>query len=187
MGGTIGVESTVGVGSVFWFELASVSEPHLSTDGRDESASTRPRSHRGALEHTLLCIEDNPANLKLVEQIIGRDPNVRLLSAMDGASGIETAREFQPDAILMDINLPDMSGIDALEILRADPVTAHIPAVAVSANAMQRDIKKGLEAGFFRYITKPINVDEFTEALDLVLESSQVHSTADRKVNSLES
>jgi CheY-like chemotaxis protein len=187
MGGTIGVESTVGVGSVFWFELASVAEPHLSTDGRDETASTRPRSHRGAREHTLLCVEDNPANLRLVEQIIGRDPNVRLLSAVDGASGIEAARESQPDVILMDINLPDMSGLDALEILRADPATAHIPAVAVSANAMPRDIKRGLEAGFFRYITKPINVDEFTEALDLALESSQVRSTADRKVSSLES
>jgi CheY-like chemotaxis protein len=83
------------------------------------------------------------------------------------------ARTHRPEVILMDINLPGMSGIQALKILREDPVTAHIPVIAISANAMPHDIKKGLETGFFRYLTKPIKVDEFMAALDLALEAAE--------------
>ena len=115
---------------------------------------------------TLLYVEDNPANLKLVEQLIARRPDLRLLSAVNGTLGIELARASQPDVILMDINLPGISGIEALKILREDPATAHIPVVALSANAMPRDIEKGLEAGFFRYLTKPIKVNEFMDTLE---------------------
>ena len=79
-------------------------------------------------------------------------------------------RDRQPDVILMDINLPGISGIEALKILREDPATAHIPVVALSANAMPRDIEKGLQAGFFRYLTKPIKVNEFMDTLDVALE-----------------
>ena len=170
MGGVIGVESTVGLGSVFWFELASVAEPHLSVEGGDAAASAQPPCLRGAVQHTLLYVEDNPANLKLVEQIIARHPDIRLLTAVNGSSGIEMARASQPDVILMDINLPGINGFEALKILREDPATAHIPVIALSANAMPRDIERGLEAGFFRYITKPIKVNEFMEALDVALE-----------------
>jgi CheY-like chemotaxis protein len=170
MGGTIGVESTVGVGSVFWFELISVAEPHLSVEEVDAAALAQPHVPREARLHTLLYVEDNPANMKLVEQIIARHPDIRLLTAVDGNSGIEIARESQPDVILMDINLPGMNGFEALKILRSDPSTAHITVLALTANAMPRDIKKGMEAGFFRYITKPIKVDEFMEALDVALE-----------------
>ena len=92
------------------------------------------------------------------------------LSAIDGNRGIEMARAHRPDVILMDINLPGISGIQALKILRADPATAHIPVVALSANAMPHDIERGLETGFFRYLTKPIKVNEFMEALDVALE-----------------
>jgi CheY-like chemotaxis protein len=119
---------------------------------------------------TLLYVEDNPANLKLVEQIIARHPNTRLLTAVNGKSGIEIARVSQPDVILMDINLPDISGFKALKILRSDPTTAHIPVIALSANAMRLNIESGLEAGFFRYLTKPIKVDEFMDALNVALE-----------------
>jgi CheY-like chemotaxis protein len=91
---------------------------------------------------------------------------MRMLSAGDGIRGITLARIHQPDVILMDINLPGISGIQALKILREDPVTAHIPVLALSANAMPRDVEKGLEAGFFRYLTKPIRVAEFMQALD---------------------
>ena len=115
-------------------------------------------------------MEDNPANLKLIEQLIARRPDMRLLSATDGARGIHLARTNQPEVILMDINLPGISGIEALRILREDPETAHIPVVALSANAMPRDIEKGLEAGFFRYLTKPIKVNEFMQALDAVMD-----------------
>jgi len=105
----------------------------------------------------------------LVEDIIARRPDIRLLSANDGRRGIEIARACRPDVILMDINLPGISGIEALKILAADPATAHIPVLAISANAIPRDIEKGLESGFFRYLTKPIKVNEFLETLDVAL------------------
>ena len=169
MGGIIGVESTVGVGSVFWFELISVAEPHHIKEVEDPTVSVQPLIHRGARLYTLLYVEDNPANLKLVEQIIARYPKIQLLTAGNGNDGIEIAHASRPDVILIDINLPDISGFEALKILHSDPTTAHIPVIALSANAMPRDIKKGLEAGFFRYITKPIKVTEFTDTLDIAL------------------
>jgi CheY-like chemotaxis protein len=123
-------------------------------------------------ENTLLYVEDNPANLRLVEQIIARHPNLRLLTAVDGNSGIELARQSQPGVILMDINLPGISGIQALNILREDPATAHIPIIALSANAMPLDVANGLQAGFFRYLTKPIKIDELMNALYAALEGT---------------
>ncbi len=125
---------------------------------------------------TLLYVEDNPANLMLVEDLIARRPDIRLLSASDGISGIEIARASLPDVILMDINLPGISGIEALRILATDPATAHIPVVALSANAMPRDIEKGLEAGFFRYLTKPIKVNEFMDTLDVALKFAKTEA-----------
>jgi len=118
---------------------------------------------------TLLYVEDNPANLELVEQIVARRPHLQLLSAANGNLGVEFARTHQPDVILMDINLPGISGIEALRILRADPATAHIRIIALSANAVPRDIARGLEAGFFNYLTKPIRVDQFMAALEAAL------------------
>jgi CheY-like chemotaxis protein len=116
--------------------------------------------------HTLLYVEDNPANLLLVENLMERRPDIRLLTARDGQSGVQTARSARPHVILMDINLPGISGIKALQLLRDSPGTAQIPVVALSANAMPRDIEKGLDAGFFRYLTKPIKIDEFMQTLD---------------------
>jgi len=187
MGGTIGVESTVGVGSVFWFELISVAEPRLALEGSESmegggaAALAQPQLPRGTRLHTLLYVEDNPANLKLVEQIIARHTDIRLLTAVNGNSGIEIARASLPEVILMDINLPDINGVEALKILRENPITAHIPVIAVSANAMPRDIERGLKAGFFRYITKPIKVNEFMEALDVALKFAEENLS---KVNS---
>jgi PAS domain S-box-containing protein len=173
MGGVIGVESTVGQGSVFWFELNSSAEPQLGADAAKSPAITGAQARQDAPLRTLLYVEDNPANLKLVEQLIARRPDMRLLSAKDGNTGIELARAHQPEVILMDINLPGISGIEALKILREDPATAHIPVVALSANAMPRDIEKGLQAGFFRYLTKPIKVTEFMETLEGALKFAE--------------
>ncbi len=171
MGGAIGVESTVGAGSVFWFELNAAAEPLLAADTTEPAAvAVRSSAATATPLRTLLYVEDNPANLKLIEQLIARRPDIRLLSARDGNLGIELARANQPDVILMDINLPGISGIEALKILREDPITAHIPVIALSANAMPRDIEKGLQAGFFRYLTKPIRVNEFMDTLDTALE-----------------
>src|SRR5687768_903873 len=176
MEGVLGVESTVGVGSVFWCELRAAAAPQLAARSGEAEVSLPPSLPAGASRRTLLYVEDNPANMKLVEQLIARRPDILLLGAVDGTLGIELARTAQPDVILMDINLPGISGIEALKILREDPATAHIPIVALSANAMPRDIAKGLEAGFFRYLTKPIKVNEFMDVLDLALKSAQARS-----------
>ncbi len=173
MGGIIGVESTVGVGSVFWIEIDLAAAPAFAPRSGAAATMSAPRDADAAGEQTLLYVEDNPANLQLVEDIIARRPDIRLLSARDATSGIALARKFLPDAILMDINLPGVSGIEALHMLAADAATAHIPVIALSANAIPRDIAKGLQAGFFRYLTKPIKVDEFMETLDLALKSPQ--------------
>jgi PAS domain S-box-containing protein len=174
MGGTIGVESTVGVGSVFWFELMRTSEPqHVPGYAEPVTPSARLQVPEGTPLHTVLYVEDNPANLELVEQLVARRPELRMLSAADGTLGVEFARVHRPDVILMDINLPGISGLEAMRILRADPATARIPVIALSANAVPRDIARALEAGFLSYLTKPIKVNQFMAALDAALVISQ--------------
>jgi CheY-like chemotaxis protein len=173
MGGEIGAESNVGVGSVFWIELNLAAAPQLVSGADEPPALIQAHVQHGTALRTLLYVEDNQANMQLVEQLIARRPDLRLLSAEEGTRGIALARIHQPEVILMDINLPGISGIQALKILREDPATAHIPVLAISANAMPRDIEKGLEAGFFRYLTKPIKVNEFMDALDMALELAE--------------
>ena len=169
MGGEIGAQSTVGSGSVFWIELQIAAEPQFAPDSDQPMALPQMKIEPGSTLRTLLYVEDNRANMQLVERLIERRADLRLLGAEDGIRGITLARIHQPDVIMMDINLPGISGIQALKILREDPATAHIPVMALSANAMPRDMEKGLASGFFRYLTKPIKVSEFMEALDLGL------------------
>jgi len=176
MGGSIGAESAVGVGSVFWIELSVAAPPQLAAGDVGPGAPVRAQIADGLPQRTLLYVEDNPANLALVEALIARRPDLRLLSAADGDLGIEFARAYQPDLILMDINLPGISGIEAMKILHKDPSTAHIPVIALSANAMPRDIESGMEAGFLTYITKPIQVNQFMDALDAALTFAQTTS-----------
>ena len=166
MGGCVGVNSTVGLGSAFWIELALAGSPQLHDDTADSPVPFFERHPDGAAVRTLLYVEDNQANMALVEQLIARRPDLRLLGAADAISGIALARAHLPDVILMDINLPGMNGMQALGVLREDALTQHIPVLALSANAMLRDIERGLAAGFFRYLTKPIRVSEFMAALD---------------------
>jgi PAS domain S-box-containing protein len=169
MGGSIGVQSTVGVGSVFWIELNATEPPQLAPSEDETKASAPAPVQSGSGLRTLLYVEDNPANLMLIEKLIARRSDIRLLSATDGNRGIEIARASRPDVILMDINLPGISGIDAMKVLADDPQTAQIPVIALSANAMPHDIARGLNAGFFRYLTKPIKVNEFMDTLDVAL------------------
>jgi CheY-like chemotaxis protein len=178
MGGTIGVASTVGAGSVFWIDLIGAAAPEFPVEQDDAVAYIQPRVEHGARLRTVLCVEDNAANLKLVEELIKRRHDMRLVTAVNGTLGIELARSAQPEVILMDINLPDISGIEALKILRDDPATAHIPVVALSANAMPRDIEVGMKAGFFRYLTKPMKVNELMDALHAALECSDTAASA---------
>ena len=175
MGGALGVESTVGVGSVFWYDLNGAESPALVDAKVDSRVEPHAVDRAGAALRTVLCVEDNPANLDLIAQLIARRPNLRLLSAQDAALGLELARENQPDVILMDINLPGMSGLQALKILKMTTATEHIPVVAISANAMVGDIKLGLDAGFFRYLTKPIKVQAFMAALDEALDHAELN------------
>jgi len=172
MGGAIGVESIVDVGSVFWVELGACKVPELNYGSDDivRSVTDEAEADGAPPQRTLLYVEDNPANLTLVEQIIARRSDLKLLSAINGHLGVQLARTLKPDLILMDINLPGIGGFDALRLLREEHETAGIPVIAISANAMPRDIEKGMEAGFFRYLTKPIRVNEFMSALDIALQ-----------------
>ncbi len=175
MGGTIGVDSVVGEGSVFWIELQTAAAPEaLPVTQQIAPVSVTPLVTVGAAVRTLLYVEDNLANLKLVQQIIARRPDLRLLYAPNATLGIESAGINQPALILMDINMPGLNGMDAMKILRRHPSTAHIPIIALSANAMPQDIEKGMEAGFFNYVTKPIHVGRFIEAVDAALHFSQI-------------
>ncbi len=173
MKGVIGVESVVGKGSVFWIELVSDVDPYIEFAKAESTKPPEALPPAGPRPHLLLYVEDNPANLKLIEQLIARRPDMRLLTAGNGNDGIDLARGYLPDVILMDINLPGISGIEAMKILHLDPKTAHIPIVALSANAIPRDIEKGLEAGFFRYLTKPMKMNQLTDTLNEALESAR--------------
>jgi CheY-like chemotaxis protein len=166
MGGTIGVASSPGAGSTFWIELAvaeqatSAAVPVVAADSPDDAAPA------AAGPHLILYIEDNPANLRLVQEIVGYRPDLRLLSAPDGQVGLALARSHRPELVLTDLHLPGMSGLEVLAELRRDPATAAIPVIALTANAMPRDIERGLAAGFARYLTKPIDIEQFNEAID---------------------
>ena len=176
MGGALGVESTAGSGSTFWVEFVACEAPEIEPDeaGTQELIVDPVSAHQAVHRRTLLYVEDNRANLMLVEQLVERRSDLSLLTAMNGELGVQLGRDHLPDVILLDINLPGMSGFDALKLLREDPLTAHIPVMALSANAVPRDIKNGLEAGFFRYLTKPIRVPQFMEALDDALEQAVI-------------
>jgi CheY-like chemotaxis protein len=166
MGGAIGVASSPGAGSTFWIELATaeptlpVTAPPPAPGGPDDADAP------AAGPHLIVYIEDNPANLKLVQEIVGYRRDLRLLAAPDGQAGLALARSERPELVLTDLNLPGMSGIEVLAELRHDPATAAIPVIALTANAMPRDIERGLAAGFARYLTKPIDIEQFNEAID---------------------
>jgi CheY-like chemotaxis protein/anti-sigma regulatory factor (Ser/Thr protein kinase) len=185
MDGIIGVESTVGEGSVFWLELKRTTEPQAAAHAAELAKAAQAQTSGGTQLYTLLYVEDNPANLMLVEDILARRPDIRLLSARDAVTGIKMALASLPDVVLMDINLPGISGIEALKILAENPTTAHIPVVALSANAIPSDIEKGLEAGFFRYLTKPIKVNQFMETLDMVLKYAKTKAALAAKMEEI--
>jgi CheY-like chemotaxis protein len=174
MGGEIGVSSTPGVGSVFWVEFKPGTvqlPPPLAALRAAAAADGSLRRREGQVRHLLLYVEDNPANLALVDEVLAVRGDVRLLTAPDARLGIDLARSHLPEVILMDLNLPGLSGKDALALLRADGATRRIPVIAVTANAMASDRSLGLSAGFFRYVTKPIDIERLNEAIDEALES----------------
>ena len=170
MSGRIGVHSTPGQGSVFWVELQASDLPVLPRAETDWGALTELAAPRkGEPPATVLYVEDNPASLRLVEELLKTRSDVRLLSANDGRAGVNMALTEQPDVILMDNNMPKMSGREAQSILKLDPRTAHIPVIALTANAMPDAAASGLAAGFFRYLTKPLPATLLMDALDSAL------------------
>ncbi len=170
MGGEIGVESTPGQGSTFWVRMP-VTEAHSGAEPEVEGAA-KPARVDGGRQWDVLCIEDNPANLRLVERILARRTDIRLLSASAPGLGLELAAAHRPALILLDINLPDMSGYDVMKCLRENAATSDIPVVAISANAMPRDMARGKAAGFVDYLTKPLNVGRFNSVIDRILKTA---------------
>lgn len=170
MGGVVVVESEVGVGSTFWIELPRESLP--ASHPKDTAADGQTLAQRlAAAQHTVLYIEDNPANVRLVAQILGQRQHIHLLTAHTPELGLELARARRPELILLDINMPGMDGYQVLALLKADEQLKAIPVVAVTANALPRDLARGKAAGFKGYLTKPLNVQKFLKTIDACLSS----------------
>lgn len=171
MGGAVGVESEPGAGSTFWIELPRESvDEALPAPGKVASRYGAVGQHASGLLHTVLYIEDNPSNLRLVAQILGHRPHIQLLTAHTPELGLELARARRPDLILLDINMPGMDGYQVLNVLKSDAHLKEIPVIAITANAMPRDQARGRSAGFADYLTKPIEIAGLFAALDNCLQ-----------------
>lgn len=172
MGGEMGVESTFGVGSTFWLELAIASPETNVNQPSSEGLMTDP-TQALTTNRTVLAIDDNPANLKLIAQVMGMRQYIHLVSAHTPELGIELALSHRPNLILLDINMPGMDGYQVLEIFKASPTLQSIPVIAITANAMPRDLERGMAAGFTDYITKPIDIERFLQVIDRQLSRSE--------------
>jgi PAS domain S-box-containing protein len=172
MDGQIGFETEVGRGSTFWIELPLAADKPAAkgaVTARQYSPAEGSRTAQ-ARGHTMLYVEDDPANRKLMAEIIGRVPNLTMVSADSAETGLELARERKPDVIVMDIGLPGANGFEALKRLREMEQTRHVPVIALTANAMPGDVERAAQAGFHRYLTKPVNIDEVLAAIEDALE-----------------
>jgi CheY-like chemotaxis protein len=169
MGGQIGVVSALGQGTTFWVELPVILRtPATTMRHLGAPISTVEEKPRSTAPRTVLYIEDNLSNLRLVERILARRVEVKLISALKGSTGLELARLHRPDFILLDLHLPDMQGDEILRQLRADPHTAHLPIVMISADATTAQIERLRTLGATDYLTKPIDVRHFLAIIDAI-------------------
>jgi PAS domain S-box-containing protein len=166
MRGSVGFRSVPSEGSEFWVELPL----HVPASAPDEaSAGVETARLHGERRGVIVYVEDNPANVTFMRDLLGSFEGIELVTAPSAELGVELALSRQPDAIIMDINLPGMSGLDALHALRQHPKTKDIPVIALTAAASERDRQRGEQAGFYRYLTKPVNVAELEAALEALL------------------
>jgi CheY-like chemotaxis protein len=167
MHGTITVESVPGKGSTFAVELQLAEAPLERLERLGDLRAAPAVLDESA--HTVVYVEDNVSNLALIERILQHRPNVKLLPAMQGRTGLDLVRDHQPDLVLLDLHLPDMSGHEVLHMLQADGRTAHIPVVVLSADATEGQIQRLMAAGATAYMTKPLDVHQFLHTLDRTL------------------
>ncbi|MCG5500242.1 ATP-binding protein [Ectothiorhodospira lacustris] len=177
MGGCIGVEPRQGGGSVFWFELPAVQDAPVPVPSHRPFGGIAP-SGGIASGHCILHVDDNPSNLRLVAQVLAKRPGIQVLQAPGADLGLALARSHRPDLIILDINMPGMNGYRVLKSLREDAGTAAIPVFALTANATQRDVIRGKEAGFDEYLTKPLDIPDFMALLDRYLVMSMATDRA---------
>jgi CheY-like chemotaxis protein len=166
MGGILGMESAIGQGSVFWVDLPSAECPVKTLD---LSGAVGPGTVRDSPTRTVVYIEDNLSNLKVIEAILALRAGIKLFAAMQGGLGINLIREHSPDLVLLDLNLPDISGQEVLARLRGNPQTSAVPVLVLTADASPGQRERLLAAGANSYLTKPLNVSEFLKIVDDML------------------
>ena len=163
MNGSIGVNTTIGRGSTFWVELACAQSPLAQVAPAKRNG---PQPGSNATKRTILYVEDNLSNLTLIEQMLAEQPEIKLITAMQGQLGIELARQHSPDLILLDLHLPDLPGWEVLSRLQRNEATREIPVVVISADATSRQIKRLMAAGARSYLTKPLDMQEFFRVIE---------------------
>jgi CheY-like chemotaxis protein/anti-sigma regulatory factor (Ser/Thr protein kinase) len=171
MHGKMSAESTLGKGSTFWVELHRIAR--TDEPAGESSATIANLEETSITTGTVLCVEDNPANFRLIERILKLRPSVRLLSAAQGRLGIDLARQHRPDLIFLDLHLPDLQGDEVLRQLQDDAATRHIPVIILSADATPNQVERLRAAGASRYLVKPLIVKEFLQILDATLNKEE--------------